>query len=153
MGLDMYLYRKTYVKRWDFQKPQEQFSVSAKRGGEHYPDIDPEKVAYIVEEVGYWRKANQIHNWFVKNVQEGKDECQESYVETDQLKALLDACERVLDNHKLADELLPTTGGFFFGSTDYDEWYYNDLRNTVNILKPILVRENERGEYYYHASW
>ncbi len=26
-------------------------------------------------EVGYWRKANQIHNWFVKNVQGGVDDC------------------------------------------------------------------------------
>ena len=27
------------------------------------------------EEVGYWRKANAIHGWFVRNVQNGKDDC------------------------------------------------------------------------------
>ena len=29
----------------------------------------------IIEQVGYWRKANQIHNWFVENVQDGEDDC------------------------------------------------------------------------------
>jgi hypothetical protein len=32
---------------------------------------------YNVEaEVGYWRKANQIHRWLVENAQHGIDECQ-----------------------------------------------------------------------------
>ena len=27
------------------------------------------------ESFGYWRKANQIHKWFVDNVQGGIDDC------------------------------------------------------------------------------
>ena len=37
------------------------------------------------EEVGYWRKANQIHKWFVDNVQDGVDDCGEYKVTKEQL--------------------------------------------------------------------
>ncbi len=72
----------------------------------------------IVEEVMYWRKANHIHGWFVDNVQQGRDECQESYVETDQLKELRDLCKKVLETKNT--DLFPLTAGFFFVSTDVD---------------------------------
>ena len=68
-----------------------------------------------------------------------------------QLKELVDICKKVLDDHSLAEELLPTEEGFFFGSTDYDEYYYKDLEETVEMLEPLL--EDEVGEYSYCSSW
>jgi hypothetical protein len=47
--------------------------------------------------------------------------------------------------------LLPSTSGFFFGNTEYDEWYYNDIQNTIEILEKAL--EDKDGEYYYSSSW
>ena len=61
MGLDMNLYRKTYVKRWDHIPAEKQFSVSVKMGNKKYENIDSDKISYIEEEIAYWRKANQIH--------------------------------------------------------------------------------------------
>ena len=155
MGLDMFLEKKTYVKNWDFQKPEEKHEINVKKGGEVVKNIDPTKIKYITEEVGYWRKANAIHAWFVKNVQGGKDECQKSYVSKKQLQELLDTVKRVLANPSLANELLPPQSGFFFGSTELDEWYFQDLRDTQKILEDALSGgdEYERGEFYYHASW
>lgn len=51
----------------------------------------------------------------------------------------------------LAEKLLPTRSGFFFGSTDYDEGYLEDLKSTVEQLEPLLTDED--GEFYYHSSW
>ena len=152
MGLDMYLYKKTYVKQWSHQPKQDQFSVVIKRGGVTYPNIKPERVSYIQEEVMYWRKANQIHGWFTSNGQELIEEV--SYRLTlDDLKNLLDTCKQVsdiLDKSKKKTiqvvngycggertfcdtevfdcvdevmELLPPTQGFFYGSDEIDEYY------------------------------
>ncbi len=44
------------------------------------------KVTYIIEDCGYWRKANGIHAWFVQNVQEGEDDCKEYYVSQSKLE-------------------------------------------------------------------
>lgn len=105
-----------------------------------------------IEEIGYWRKANAIHNWFVKTCQDGIDECKKTLVTKDQLQELLELCNRVIFNRELAEELLPTQGGFFFGGTDYDEYYFGDLEETVDIIEKAL--ETPDGyNIYYQSSW
>lgn len=120
MGLDMYLSRKTYVKNWKHQSPEERVKITIvnEATGEPIPALDASKVSYVEEEVGYWRKANAIHDWFVKNVQNGVDECQESEVEFEKLQELLDEVNKVLDSIVLVDGKIqngshagPETGG------------------------------------------
>ena len=149
MGLDMYLYKKTYV--WD----DENYEVTVKRNGEIHKSINPEKIKYIVEEVMYWRKANQIHEWFVNNVQNGNDDCASYHVSVEQLENLKTLCDKVLaeKNQVVAEELLPTAEGFFFGSTDYDEYYYSDLEETSKALESILAHYNGNGSFVYESSW
>ena len=152
MGLDSYLYKKSYVRNGDYYKPEHRMEVEVKVGGEVSKTIKPERVKYIVEEVAYWRKANQIHNWFVANVQGGIDNCQSSYVSRDNLEELLDLCKQVDSDNELADSLLPTTSGFFFGGTEYDEWYFKDISNTITFLEDCLSDELA-DEFEYSASW
>lgn len=55
-----------------------------------------------------------------------------------------------IKNPEVAEKLLPTAKGFFFGSTDYDQYYMNDIDNTIEILEAAL---KEEGEFYYQSSW
>jgi hypothetical protein len=150
MGLDMYLDKRTYVKQWDHIDETKQYKVEVTRGGEP-TNIDPKKVKYIIEEAGYWRKANAIHKWFVDNIQDGVDDCRDAYAERRDLQTLLDLCRIVIIDKSKAEQLLPSASGFFFGNTEYDEWYYNDIQNTIEILEKAL--EDEDGDYYYSSSW
>jgi hypothetical protein len=150
MGLDMYLSKRTYVRNWEHQKTEERHEVVVTKGGQP-TKINPNKVTYIIEEAGYWRKANQIHKWFVENVQNGVDNCGEYYVDSSDLRKLLELCKQVEVDNSLAESLLPSASGFFFGGTEYDEWYFNDISNTIQILEEAL--EDERGDYYYSSSW
>jgi hypothetical protein len=102
--------------------------------------------------MGYWRKANQIHNWFVANVQEGKDECQEACVSREQLTELREVCQKILDNNELAEKLLPTASGFFFGGTEYDQWYFNDIEETIKIIDNALLMPKQ-WDFNYRSSW
>jgi hypothetical protein len=146
------LYKKNYVRQGEWVKPEYRTEVEVKTGGEIDKTIKPERIRYIVEEVAYWRKANQIHNWFVQNVQKGIDECQTSFVSREQLEELLDVCNKVIEDNSLAPTLLPSTSGFFFGGTEYDEWYFQDVTNTIKYLTEILEDENG-DEFEYYASW
>lgn len=49
-----------------------------------------------LKEIGYWRKANHIHHWFVDNVQKGVDDCGIYVVHPVQLIDLLELCCKVL---------------------------------------------------------
>ncbi|CAB5220595.1 hypothetical protein UFOVP247_11 [uncultured Caudovirales phage] len=103
------------------------------------------------DQVGYWRKANAIHRWFVANVQDGKDDCGSYPVTREQIGNLLELVERVLEYPSMASTLLPTRAGFFFGSTEYGEWYMSDLEDTRETLRDVL--NLHQTEFTYYASW
>lgn len=69
---------------------------------------------------------------------------------------LLSKCKEVLLNHSKGSELLPTTSGFFFGSTDYDKYYYRDVENVKNWIEDKLIPEfNKIGDdkYIQFSTW
>ena len=156
MGLDMYLSAKRYLSHHfndgDAEKQeaiQKLFPELAGKSG-RWGDASPVKEVSV--EAGYWRKANQIHDWFVREVQGGEDNCAPYYVSREQLLELKKLCEEVLKNRKRASELLPTASGFFFGGTDYDDWYFSDLEATIRILDDALSLP-ESWDFEYRSSW
>jgi hypothetical protein len=148
MGLDMYLSRKTYISRFRDEKWDIQIRLNGKS-----THIKPDRISYIEEEFGYWRKANGIHKWFVQNVQDGKDDCGSYYVSREKFEELKNLCEKVLENPEKASELLPTGSGFFFGSTDYDEYYLQDVKYTLKLCQEVLECNLGDGSFYYSSSW
>jgi hypothetical protein len=152
MGLDMFLYKKNYIRQGDWVGPEFKQEVTVKTGGIIDTKIKPERIKYVLEEIGYWRKANQIHKWFVDNVQNGNDNCDNYYVDREDLENLLKVCKEVKNDPSKADELLPTRSGFFFGSTDYDEWYFNDIDSTIQILEEAL-NDKDADSFEYSSSW
>ena len=113
-----------------------------------------------------WRKANAIHKFFVDEVQEGNDNCERHYVSREKLQELLDRITTILDiktpvaREMKAEELLPTDiEGCFFGSKEYDDWYYKDLEDTKKTLEKVFEYEEnaEAGKcfdsFYYQSSW
>lgn len=164
MGLDMYLYLRknehhcggkwnseTEQKKAKYPKELAKFEEEIKEHNFTSVDINKDY------QVGYWRKANAVHNWFVQNCADGEDKCQEIYVSKRQAKALLELCNKVLANHNVAESELPTQRGFFFGSQEYDEWYFKDIEYTKHILEEVLdFIETDKGKNYYiiyNASW
>lgn len=182
MGLDMYLTKKIYVGA-NYEHNKVTGKISLKKEGKPIK-VDLSKVTYIECQAGYWRKANQIHKWFVDNVQKGTDDCGDYYVSIEQLTKLLDLCRKVkatsklvdgavtngktllngvwmpiveegmeIVNPEVAEQLLPTGSGFFFGSTDYDQYYMDDINSTIKIIEAIISENDTNADYYYHSSW
>lgn len=164
MGLDMYLTKRTYIgAEYEHREVRGKIDITIK--GEPVT-IDFNRVQAIVEKVGYWRKANQIHNWFVQNVQDGDDNCNDHRVSREQFQNLLDDINTVLnakdsdDEADAIEDLLPTHDGFFFGGTEINEWYWQDLEYTKNLIETVLVELDEAEkndhvyvDFYYQSSW
>jgi len=156
MGLDMYLNAKTYASNNDYYKKNPEVFDEVLQSLELTPDqLDPQMLSMTISiPVVYWRKQNAIHHWFVKNAQGGNDDCAEYFVSREQLKELADTCVSVVGDIKLAHELLPTTEGFFFGGTQYDDWYFDGLKKTQSeITKYLRSPQFNDYDFYYKSSW
>ena len=165
MGLDMYLSAKKHLEKINWKALQANDELSYSSPEAVYPkfndlmaltqltDVATDIYGASVEVTcAYWRKANQIHNWFVTNIQKGEDNCGEYYVPQDKLTELMVICEHALESKD--PTLLPPQAGFFFGGTDIDEWYWRDLESTVTQLKRIFaLPEVDNLSFYYSSSW
>lgn len=155
MGLDMYLKAKAFVSgySWEPEPEKELYNAIVNAvGGEVLADKDS-PTAEVSITAGYWRKANAIHGWFVRNVQDGEDECKEHYVTREQLIALQEACQDVLANPSKALDVLPPTQGFFFGGYEIDDYYWHYLKETEALIGALLKKADEKWEFYYRSSW
>lgn len=123
------------------------FIFSSDKKSVTFDDMDTE----LKEEI-YWRKVNAVHNWFVENVQNNIDDCEIYPVSKDKFKELLNICEEILNDYTKAEKLLPTRSGFFFGSTLYNDMYFDDLLYTRNKLEELLNKKDNKY-YYYWSSW
>ena len=165
MGLDMYLAAKKHIAKIDYKKidldngidynsPEvinEQFNTLVKNAGLDNVAHDIYGVEVAVT-CAYWRKCNQIHGWFVDNVQRGEDNCGEYYVSHEKLKSLLDLVNEALS--KRDPNLLKPREGFFFGHYEIDEYYWNDLKYTKAQLERVLSLPNlSELSFYYTSSW
>lgn len=125
---------------------------------------------YLVEDTGcdslenfeyegslvYWRKVNSVHKYFC-NVGE---EIEASVLYRVYREDLLNLIENIniifekegFERNIMAKILLPTMSGFFFGSTEYSEHYYDDLRYTKEKLSGLL-NYDESNTFLYYASW
>jgi hypothetical protein len=187
MGLDQYLHARKYVGAWNHTDEETKATYRQLCAEVGVKDWRCEGAPSLTVEVSvaYWRKANQIHKWFVDNVQDGNDDCRGYYVDREDLEKLRDTCKTVLASSKLvagqvvngqtgtaegwkdnveegqiventsvARELLPTNiEGCFFGSEDYDQWYWHDLESTVEQLDAALERFGDGWDFEYRASW
>ena len=123
MGLDMYLQRKP-------RKDE---------------DVD-------VVDLGYWRKANAIHAYFTRDLEDGEDNMRRVYLKKKDLKDLKERCIKVLaGGPDVAKELLPRASGFFWGPTDYDDWYLKDIQDTLDIVSEVLNDWKQTDRVYYYA--
>jgi hypothetical protein len=136
MGLDMYLSRVA--------NPTEQMFIDA------YDD----KLTGLL----YWRKVNALHKFFCdRGTLEagGKENVGRYIISRSDLIDLVFVMKRILvDNSvKLAEETLPTQSGFFFGSTEYDSIYFDDLKQAVSLISAELDAVPDHEVWFYEASW
>jgi hypothetical protein len=164
MGLDMYLEARKYFSKIDYKSDSDDLLPDYKELTKFFPagsdELGSHAGATLEITVGYWRKANAIHAWFVRECADGVDECQPIWVREGKLRELRATVEFLLsikDEPNVGEQvekLLPPQAGFFFGSTELDEYYWGDLEHTKNILdKAIDLEEHQNCSIRYQASW
>lgn len=108
-------------------------------------------------EFKYWRKANAIHSYIVEHLQDNVDDCDIYIITEEFLTQFKEDLETVLSDNSKSEELIPTQSGFFFGSVDYDEYYYEEIQSTLDCVNDILNNFDDKIKdgyvYTYQSSW
>lgn len=180
MGLDMYLNKRIYVGA-NYEHNKITGVIDLKKDGKTI-QVDLKKVTNIEEQLAYWRKANQIHQWFVTNVQEGKDDCGDYDVSPEQLKELVDLYKVILSTAKTVDGQV--WSGTSWSQKEGEVHSYKDgkvivnqdeiekllpsksgfffgktdydedyMRDLQNTINQLEPILEEEGDFIYHASW
>lgn len=149
MGLDMYLEARFYLPPYDGALAPIRMAIG-KAIGYTPPKERPDNDATLLEitgvsvRVGYWRKLDCLHRWFVTNVQDGSDDCRPAFVSPNVLTELEIQLDQVKDVPKSARELFTVEDD---GTLDED-----DVDYTLKVLAHAK-RLQERGwDIYYRAS-
>jgi len=99
------------------------------------------------QRVMYWRKASAIHRYFTKDAKE--DNCIDFPKTIEDIQALRLLCINSIEEK---EPLLETGSGFFWGSTEYDSYYWEDLQDTADAMEAI-ISEHQEGDTYEYSAW
>ena len=150
MGLDMYLYKKLYTKNWEHTPEESRFQITVIKSGEVLEEFS--NPTYVTTEIAYWRKFNALHGYIVDTYASGEDNCQDIYLEYSDLEDILNMLKEVLESKDSSN--LPPREGFFFGSVEVDEYYWQRVEESIELFEDILSRKGAQDvEYIYCASW
>jgi len=120
-----------------------------------------QKVSYVtagrtdMEDAGYFRKHNHLVAYF-----KYEENCSDKELAKCEVKDCITACKQVLkhwgkdDFESVAEELMPTESGFFFGSTEYDEYYKEKLEEDIKVFTNVLKNTDwDNDIVYFHCWW
>jgi hypothetical protein len=138
MGLDMYLYKRNYVQKWEHHTPENTFDVSVKRGGVTYPNIKPERIVYVIEKVAQWRKFYPLNDWLFENC---PNDSQEFSIDREKIIEVIELLKQQVENPE--EEIIK-------GITS-DEWFVEEAHRTIQLLEDILS-EDDSDDFIYYAS-
>lgn len=99
----------------------------------------------------YFRKVNSIYAYFADRLE--NEMC---VVAKSDIIDIMNKAIQVLSEHdeEASKDLLPTQGGFFFGSTDYDDWYYQDMITILNEFGKLLKDWTDDNDIVFvYMSW
>lgn len=166
MGLDMYLRSLPRIEGMDLdqilsaqanlhkhEKENDEMYQKIKMHIKHFEEFDMSWRSMFTD-IAYWRKANQIHDWFVETVQGGQDDMSHYELTRDQLLELHNKCLEVLARETPPWDVLPTRPGPFFGNISYDHYYFHEIDRTKTLLENLLENFDFETNYIlYHANW
>lgn len=122
--------------------------------------MTPQEIESIFEEEvkhmykisdAYFRKVNFIYAYFQDRLE--NESC---VITKNELNEFIQVCKDVY-NHKgdedYASEFLPTTSGFFFGSTSYDDWYWDDVKDCIKQMQKLYKSLKDEDFVLWDFSW
>ena len=151
-----------FLWRWEMGKVNEKTTIAdaMKVVRDFYPADQEDNWELMLPESGknkyYFRKVNCIYGHALNN-DLFEDEGCIALFDHETMVDVLDLAEEILaqpskeEQLEKGEELLPTQSGFFFGSTDYDDYYLRDIEEVRDKFEVMLKEWDDA--YAVIFSW
>ena len=103
------------------------------------------------EEFSYYRKFNALQGYFERNFQ--LENCGRILITKEIREDLLNIINEILEDHNKAEELLPVQQGFFYGTYEYDDFYFQDIYSLEKDLIHMKFIDYDNYDLYYTSNW
>lgn len=147
MGLDIYFWKRVRT-----ENDEKEYIDRCERYKKIFDTDNYEKLINDdkVVEIGYFRKVN-----FLMGVFDRKQTGEYIKIDKHSLESLLDLCNTVLKSKDIrtAEKYLPPQSGFFFGSTDIDDYYFSDVEDVADWLETILPTLDDEDVIYFEGNY
>lgn len=114
------------------------------------------KSKYHDEELAYFRKVNCLVAFFENQYGFDRNDL-DMVITKEMVEDLINRCDKVLLNHELAPDRMPNIGGFFFGSTEYNEFYFENLEYIIRSMEtwvlPKFDELKDDEDIVFYTSW
>lgn len=142
MGLDMYLQTVKTEHSYPDGTPEAPYQ------GRHITHITK-------EDVGYFRKFNALHGYISATATPyGIENCQDVYLSAEYIEETLEMLKDLKAHPEKVAEVLPPTDGFFFGSQEVDEYYWQNVDDAIETFQRILdTVDFTKVDVIYYAWW
>lgn len=109
-------------------------------------DIYLRKTRRDSDELAYFRKVNFLVNYFFGEDYTDGDNFRPLTIYKEQCEDLIERCKTVLEkrDEETSLELLPPICGFFFGSTDIDDYYYRDVEEVKTQFEDFVLPQFDK---------
>lgn len=150
MGLDMYLEAQFHLPPYDTGLAPVREAIGRAIGyapPKEKPDNDATlmEITGVTVRVGYWRRFDPLHQWFVSNVLESYDDCRAAYVSPEVLAELEERLDLVSDDPERASE--------HFVSEGDEPMSEGDIDYTLKVVVQAKKLQERGWDIYYRASW
>lgn len=169
MGLDIYVNRlrrkygnvnefatdyKAFNKKVDAE--WENSTLTYEKIEKKYDNLNPR----ITKILAYFIKVNFLVSWFEKHCGLDNNEIFSIFGKAD-IADLIETCEEVLTHREkdedkgvqFAKDNLPTCSGFFFGSTEYANWYFDDVECVLDDFSKIYENATDDDQFLIEFNY
>ena len=103
------------------------------------------------QEFSYYRKFNALQGYFEKNF--ALENCGRVQITKEIREDLLNIINEILEDQNKAEELLPVQQGFFYGTYEYDDFYFQDLYSLERDLIHMKFINYDEYNLYFTSNW
>ena len=123
------------------------------------------------DEIAYFRKVNFLQGYFENKYPDKNLNCEYVRIQKEDVEDIIERCNNILEHVtfsedkslegviwspkavEIAKKEMPIKEGFFYGSYEYDSWFFDDVKEVKEVFEKILKETDFDEDTIEYSCW